>query len=123
MTELFALTYSSEATRDLLPAELDAILLDARMFNISEQVTGVLLYGDMRFFQLLEGPEASVRKVVDRVSLAQAHKGIRVLSQGPIAERSFESWHMGFIRPAGSCPAQAVPPLTPRARSIGAAHR
>lgn len=96
MADLFALTYLSRATRDLLPEELDSILLQARLFNASEQVTGVLLYGDERFFQLLEGPEASVRKVFDRLSRAQAHKGIRVLSQGPIAERFFESWHMGF---------------------------
>lgn len=95
-TNLFALTYLSRATRDLLPEELDSILLQARLFNASEQVTGVLLYGDERFFQLLEGPEASVRKAFDRLSRAQAHEGIRVLSQGPIAERFFESWHMGF---------------------------
>ena len=98
MADLFALIYQSRATRDLLPEELDAILLQARLFNASEQVTGVLLYGDERFFQLLEGPEASVRRVFDRLSSAQAHKGIRVLSQGPIAGRFFECWHMGFTR-------------------------
>lgn len=94
--KLFALTYLSRATRDLLPEELDSILLQARLFNASEQVTGVLLYGDDRFFQLLEGSEASVRKAFDRVCRAQAHEGIRVLSEGPIEERFFDSWHMGF---------------------------
>lgn len=98
MANLFALTYLSRATRDLLPEELDAILLQARLFNAAEQVTGVLLYGDDRFFQLLEGSETSVRTVFDRLSRAQAHTGIRVLSQGPIAERFFGSWHMGFTR-------------------------
>lgn len=98
MANLFALTYLSNATRDLLPEEIDSILLQARLFNASEQVTGVLLYGDERFFQLLEGPETSVRTVFDRLSRARAHKDIRVLSQGPIAERFFESWHMGFAR-------------------------
>ncbi len=96
MAKLYALTYLSRAARDLLPEELDSILLQARLFNAAEQITGVLLYGDGRFFQLLEGPEASVLKVFDRVSRAQAHKSIRVLSKGPIAERFFESWHMVF---------------------------
>jgi Sensors of blue-light using FAD len=96
MADLFALTYLSKATRDLLPEELDAILLQARLFNAAEQVTGVLLYGEECFFQLLEGPEASVRKVFDRISAARAHTDIRVLSQGSIAGRFFESWHMGF---------------------------
>lgn len=98
MANLFALTYLSRATRDLLPEELDAILLQARVFNAAEQVTGVLLYGDERFFQLLEGSEPSVRAVFDRLSRARAHAGIRVLSQGPVAERLFDSWHMGFAR-------------------------
>lgn len=96
MADLFALTYLSRATRDLLPEELDAILLQARLFNTAEQITGVLLYGDDRFFQLLEGPQASVRKVFDRISAARAHADIRVLSQGSIAGRFFASWHMGF---------------------------
>lgn len=96
MADLFALTYLSRATRDLLPEALDSILLQARLFNAAEQITGVLLYGDERFFQLLEGPEASVRKVFDRISGARAHKDIRVLSQGSIAGRFFDSWHMGF---------------------------
>ncbi|RZA35183.1 MAG: BLUF domain-containing protein [Lysobacteraceae bacterium] len=96
MANLFALTYLSRATRELLPEELDAIRLQARLFNAAEQVTGVLLHGEGRFFQLLEGPETSVRKVLDRLSHAQAHKGIHLLSQGPIVDRSFASWHMGF---------------------------
>jgi hypothetical protein len=102
MANPFALTYLSRATRDLLPEEMDSILFQARLFNIAEQVTGVLLYGDGRFFQLLEGHEVSVRKVFDRLSRAQAHKGIRVLSQGPIAERFFGSWHMGFTHSPAS---------------------
>ena len=100
--KLFALTYLSRATRDLLPEELDSILLQARLFNSSEQVTGVLLFDDERFFQLLEGPEESVRKAFDRLSGARAHQDVRVLSQGRIAARFFESWHMGFARSPAS---------------------
>lgn len=98
MADLFALTYLSEETRSLLPEELDAILLDARMFNAAEHVSGVLFYGDGRFFQLLEGPEEGVTRTFERLSSAKSHKNLRVLSQGPTSARFFESWHMGFIR-------------------------
>jgi len=98
MADLFALTYLSEETRSLLPEELDAILLDARLFNAAEQVTGVLFYGDGRFFQLLEGSEEGVKKTFKRLSSASSHNNLRVLSQGPVAARMFESWHMGFVR-------------------------
>lgn len=102
MVDLFALTYLSRAARDLLPEELDSILLQARLFNAAEEITGVLLYGDERFFQLLEGHETSVRKVFDRICRARAHEDIRVLSQGPIACRFFDSWHMGFTHSPAS---------------------
>ncbi len=97
MANLYAITYLSEASRDLLPQELDAILLDARLFNTSVDVTGVLFYGNGCFFQMIEGEEASVRKAFDRLSQASSHHMLRILCEGPIAGRFFESWHMGFV--------------------------
>ena len=102
MDELFALTYVSEASRQLRPEELDAILLDARLFNASEEITGVLFFGDGRFFQLLEGTEQAVMKTFQRLSSAKAHRGVRILSQGPADGRLFDSWHMGFVHATGS---------------------
>src|SRR5690606_22705061 len=55
-------------------------------------------YGDGRFFQLLEGSEEGVKKTFNRLSSASSHNNLRVLSQGPVAARMFESWHMGFVR-------------------------
>lgn len=98
MTQLFALAYLSEATRDLRPEELDALLLDARVFNASEQVTGALLYSGASFFQLLEGSEDAVRRTFARLSAARTHRNIRILCEGPVAVRLFGSWHMGFVQ-------------------------
>ena len=102
MAELFAVTYLSEASRNLRPEELDAILLDARVFNASEEVSGALFYGDGLFFQLIEGTEEAVKRTFDRLSAAKAHHNIRILCQGPIASRFFESWHMGFVHATSS---------------------
>lgn len=97
MTKLFALTYLSEASRALPPPQLDSILLDARMFNASVEVTGALLYGAGRFFQMLEGTEDAVRTTYARIARAHAHRNLRTLSQGPIEARCFDAWHMGFV--------------------------
>ncbi|MBS0215429.1 MAG: BLUF domain-containing protein [Proteobacteria bacterium] len=102
MADLYNLAYISETARDLLSAEIDGILLDARMFNASHGVSGVLFYGNERFFQLLEGSKESVLHVFDRIKLAKSHQNINVLSQSPIPDRSFASWHMGFIENPGS---------------------
>lgn len=98
MENLFALTYVSEASRDLLDYELDAILLDARLFNASLGVTGALLYCDGRFFQLLEGDEYAVGQAFARIEQAGSHRDIKKLWSGAIAARFFDSWHMGFVR-------------------------
>ena len=98
MSNLYGLTYVSESTRDLLPEEIDAILLDARLFNASVDVTGALLYSDGHFFQLLEGPEESVKKAFDRIQKAKSHHKLKEIGSFDLPERSFESWHMGFIR-------------------------
>ena len=91
MTDLFALTYVSDATRDLLPRELDSILVDARVFNASVGVTGALFYGNNRFFQLLEGEKSSVQLALDRIQRSSSHANLRVLSQGRIAARFFDT--------------------------------
>ena len=54
MASLHALVYQSQATRPLETADLDALLLDARVNNQLANVTGTLIYGGQRFAQDLE---------------------------------------------------------------------
>ena len=98
MPALYNLAYISETTRELQPAEIDALLLDAQIFNATCGVSGVLFSGNARFFQLLEGPESSVLHVFDRLKRARAHRNIEVLVAAPIQDRNFATWHMGFLK-------------------------
>lgn len=96
MSELQTLVYASTLARDLGPAEVDAMLLDARTFNASVEVTGVLLQGAGKFFQVIEGAEAALDDVFRRIEAARAHRDIRILLRKPLRERNFASWYMGF---------------------------
>lgn len=96
MSDLHTLAYLSTAARELAPTEIDAILLDARTFNASVDVTGMLLLGAGEFFQVLEGTEPALDEVFGRIQSATAHRDIRVLLRSPVRERLFASWHMGF---------------------------
>lgn len=93
---LHAIAYASTATRRLPPAQIDGLLLDARGFNAMSGVTGVLFFNGQRFFQYFEGPPEHVDAVYERIRQAGCHTDIRVLMNGPVANRQFESWHMGF---------------------------
>jgi hypothetical protein len=76
--------------------DLDQLLLAARTSNKVVGVTGVLLYGDSRFFQYFEGPAIEVNRVYDRIRRSDLHKDIAELEHRQIAHRIFHDWYMGY---------------------------
>ena len=59
MHQLRSIAYISSVTRALSDEELERLLVDARSFNESVGVTGVLLYNGNSFFQYFEGDPVS----------------------------------------------------------------
>ena len=76
-------------------AELDDILASARRFNDQNGITGFLLATEKAFGQVLEGSHDSVMETYGRIVLDSRHAGVRLLSEEPIAVRSFAGWAMG----------------------------
>lgn len=77
-------------------AELQALLSTSVRRNRELGVTGMLLYAHGGFMQLLEGEEAAVRALFDRVRRDDRHRRVTVLVQGPVAERTFADWAMAY---------------------------
>ena len=96
MTELRAIAYTSKASRELPPQDLDRLLLEAQSFNEACNVSGVLLYHAGTFFQFFEGPETGVMAVYARIRQATMHNTIVELLNALANERQFASWHMAF---------------------------
>ena len=93
---MYSLTYVSSATRPLRPPDLRRLLDQCNKTNQAAQVTGMLLYKDGNFMQVLEGPEARVRSAYAKIGRDGRHHGLITLLQGPIEERAFPTWSMGF---------------------------
>ncbi len=93
---LRSVAYVSRATRIFIPEQLDALLLNARMFNAGADVTGVLFFHNGRFFQYFEGPDAGVQTVYQRILQSSSHRDIQELLEVETPRRYFETWHMGF---------------------------
>ncbi len=96
---LYELVYVSAATRPFLGVELQGLLEKARTRNAACSVSGMLLYAEGSFLQVLEGDEASVSAVFTRVQSDRRHDKVLRLFSGPIDERSFGEWSMGFVDP------------------------
>lgn len=92
------LMYVSAAIRNLDLRELDNILVTSQRNNAAEAVTGMLLFIDGSFMQILEGTEADVLGVYARIAADWRHDGLRVLLDQPCRERLFPDWTMGVDR-------------------------
>lgn len=93
---VFSVVYSSRATAPLDDGALRELLEQSRTSNAERDVTGMLLYRNGRFIQILEGPEQAVRDTMAKIERDPRHDHLRVLIDEFIDERNFAEWTMGF---------------------------
>lgn len=93
---MYHLIYSSQAREAMTLTTLVVLLMQARALNERQHVTGALVYGDGQFMQVMEGEEAVIKDLYERVAKDPRHYGVRTLAAGPITSRRFAQWSMAF---------------------------
>lgn len=93
---LLSLVYTSRAVVGFGMDDLDTLLDHARTANARSDVTGLLLFKDHRFLQLLEGPEAAVREKMLLIEDDPRHEQVTVLLEEEVPDRQFPDWTMGY---------------------------
>lgn len=93
---MFHLVYASSALQPFTKPELQTLLEQARQKNDKLGVTGMLLYKDGNFMQVLEGEQDAVGKLVETIERDPRHRGVLVLLRGTSEQRLFPDWTMGF---------------------------
>lgn len=93
---MFFSVYVSSAVLPFSSSELVHLLDTSRRNNAALGVTGMLLYKDGNFMQVLEGDEATVRALYARIERDPRHRGLLTLLQGTSDEREFAEWSMAF---------------------------
>ena len=94
---MFHLIYLSSATNLFSAEELKELLRVSRINNSLLDVTGMLLYRDGNFLQVLEGDEEeTVRGLYAKILRDPRHKGTIVVLAEEIPQREFSEWSMGF---------------------------
>jgi hypothetical protein len=88
--------YRSRATPAPTETDLQTLLEQSRTYNAQQQITGLLLYSDGQFVQLVEGPKAVVQSLYARIRADPRHTQVVTLSDGPAPQRWFADWHMAF---------------------------
>lgn len=70
------LIYTSIARRQMSQRDIDRILMTSRLYNEISGITGLLVYHEKRFLQVLEGPIVELDKVYDRIR--RDYRGTRI---------------------------------------------
>lgn len=94
---LIHLIYSSAATdSDMSDDVLNNILDESRENNKKNDISGILLFQDGCFFQVLEGDKSIVGQVYESIEQDERHTNVTKIIAEPISFRSFGDWTMGY---------------------------
>jgi hypothetical protein len=95
-SSLYHIVYVSSASHLFSKQELLDLLEKAREKNYRLGITGLLLYRDGDFIQLLEGDKAAVENLYATINADPRHSQATILLEEPTDQRLFNDWSMGF---------------------------
>lgn len=91
-----SLAYVSSAIHPMTNDALRDLLSSARKKNKGFDITGMLLYRDSFFIQVLEGEPEYVTIVYNRIKQDPRHNNVTLIYSESITDRAFDEWSMGF---------------------------
>jgi len=96
---LVQLIYTSEADSHMPESEVLDILRKAQFKNQSLKISGLLLFKDGLFIQLLEGDEARVQALFEIIAKDPRHANVMVRDRFQVDQVSLPTWAMGYFSP------------------------
>ena len=96
MSPVRQIIYASQASMAFPPETLLELLTFCRRANPRAELSGLLVFRDDTFLQLLEGPAERVTRVYEKICVDPRHHDIRLLADRQVEERYFPDWSMGF---------------------------
>ena len=106
--ELQRIVYASAASRAYSAPELERLVAKARESNSQAGITGMLVFHEQSFLQLIEGPGPALNSLFARLRGDPGHREVVLLLRERIAARTFGAWAMGFAQ-VSSADLQAMP--------------
>jgi Sensors of blue-light using FAD len=96
---LYTFVYCSRAAEGVDDAEVGRIVESAQRCNFARGITGVLVFGNGVFFQLIEGPAAEIRKLIATLHCDPRHYDVVSLDWSEERrERLYPNWEMERVK-------------------------
>lgn len=96
MEKVFHLVYISEACEKICYSDIQSILESSRRQNLKFNITGLLIYKDHHFIQILEGQEEDVMSTLARIIQDRRNHHLKVQIESRSNCRIFDKWAMAF---------------------------
>lgn len=96
---LHRLIYISSSIGVLRADELDRILLRAKAFNAAAGITGLLLFHEGSYLQVIEGSPAGVLSLMERIRRDRRHGNLIPLESRPCLTRAFPGSPVAYVAP------------------------
>jgi hypothetical protein len=93
---IFSLVYVSRAAAWVTRQDLLELMETSRAANARTGITGLLLYSDGGFLQLLEGPRGAVESLYASIRVDERHDDVTLARTREQREREFPDWSMAF---------------------------
>jgi len=94
---MFELIYVSTAAKRMTKDNLQSILMESMLYNSDHNITGILLYDQGSFCQVLEGDKKDVLSIFKKIKKDKRHFNVITISEKDIQYREFSAWSMRFI--------------------------
>lgn len=93
---MYHLVYTSVAVNPFSEEGLIQLLETSRTYNKLKEISGMLLYAQGKFIQVLEGDRTVVNKLYSIIVGDPRHRKVTIVIEGDASERIFKDWSMGF---------------------------
>ena len=92
------LAYISTAKFGLALADVEDIVTISEVNNSASDITGILVYNGLNFFQCIEGDPVAVEKLYERICADDRHFGIKLLIDQEANKRLYGEWGLRLVR-------------------------
>lgn len=96
--EIDQILYCSLLSQPLEEADIEALAHSAANLNRMDHITGLLMYADGVFLQLIEGPRQAVNHLWARLLHDKRHRGIvQLYHRREVEQRACANWNMRYV--------------------------
>ena len=91
-------SYTSLARLDLTAGDLIEIHQTAKRLNALDGITGFLIFNGTRFLQIIEGDEAAIDDLIERLRRDDRHSSVEIRDCRYVERRAFADWSMELVQ-------------------------